>query len=556
MATTGLTSDEKEPFQVEVDSLSDQTIDSPLRTIILKWKYWILNVEKNPVIDTIFDGEPYTIDNLLEYESENRLDKANAPRWKKAIGFIWDPIFLPPAERKYMLKIDFFIFIYAILACFIKYLDQTNINNAFVSGMKEDLNMYGSNDFNLLTTYFNIGYLAFSIFMATSIKYIRPSIILPTCEVLWTIAVMCQAAAKNKETIFGLRLIQGILEASSFPGLTLLIGEYYSVESLGKKMFMMNATNSIAGMFAGYIQAGAYKNLNGVHGLAGWQWVMLVDGFISLPVAFLGYYCIPDFPKNSRAHWMTKKDRQFALARNKRFQKAQPAPMTVVKFLKVFVDWRLWLFIGPYVLNVIGARFTSYFITYLKGLERFSVEQVNLIPTAQNGWAFVISFIVSAFSDYYGNRPIFITICVLQGIIGSAILVAWNVPFGAKVFAFIFGAGASAPAQTLTISWFAETFYDVSDLKALNVGVGNTIVYSFNAFLPLAIFKAKDSPAFPVGYKICLVFYLLGVVATWNFDYWSKYYNKKRESKRVASEEDQGQSDDFSSKNEAVINKV
>jgi hypothetical protein len=119
----------------------------------------------------------------------------------------------------------------------------------------------------------------------------------------------------------------------------------------------------------------------------------------------------------------------------------------------------------------------------------------------------------------------------LQGIIGSAILVAWNVPFGAKVFAFIFGSGASGPAQTLTISWFAETFYDVSDLKALNIGVGNTIVYSFNAFLPLAIFKAKDSPEFPVGYKVCLIFYLLGVVATWNFHFWSKIHSKNRKAR-------------------------
>jgi ACS family pantothenate transporter-like MFS transporter len=523
--------DEKEVYQVEIDSVSDDTAEFPLKKFS-RWRYWIcLNVDANPDNDTVFDGEPYTIDNLLEYESDQRLDKASAPIWKKLVGFIYDPVFLPSSERRYMYKIDFFIFIYAILACFVKYLDQSNINNAYVSGMKEDLNMYGNNDFNLLTTYFNIGYLSFSIVMATTLKFIRPSIILPTCEVLWTVAVMCQAAAKNKETIFGLRLLQGILESSSFPGLTLLIGEYYSVESLGKKMFMMNATNSIASMFAGYIQAGAYKNLNGVLGLAGWRWVMLVDGFISLPVAFLGYYCIPDFPQNTRAHWMSKKDRQFALARSKRHKRAKPAPMTVTKFIKVFFNWKLWLFIGPYVLNVIGARFTSYFITYLKGLDRFSVEQVNLIPTAQNGWAFVISFIVSAFSDYYGNRPIFITICVLQGIIGSAILVAWNVPFGAKVFAFIFGSGASGPAQTLTISWFAETFYDVSDLKALNIGVGNTIVYSFNAFLPLAIFKAKDSPEFPVGYKVCLIFYLLGVVATWNFHFWSKIHSKNRKAR-------------------------
>lgn len=249
-----------------------------------------LNEPGHPLNADLFDGEDYNIDTILSYEDDQRTDKKTAPLWKKIIGFFWDPIFLPPSERKYMLKIDFFIYIYAILACFIKYLDQTNINNAFVSGMKEDLNMYGSNDYNLLTTYFNIGYLSFSVPMSILMKYIRPSILLPSCEILWTFLVMIMAVAKNKETIYGLRLLQGVIEASSFPGLTMLIGEYYSKESLGKRMFMLDATGSVARMFAGYIQAGVYTTMNGRYGLPGWKWVFLVDGFISIPVAVLDFY--------------------------------------------------------------------------------------------------------------------------------------------------------------------------------------------------------------------------------------------------------------------------
>lgn len=38
----------------------------------------------------------------------------------------------------------------------IKYLDQTNITTAYVSGMSEDLGFHG-NELNLFTTYFNVG---------------------------------------------------------------------------------------------------------------------------------------------------------------------------------------------------------------------------------------------------------------------------------------------------------------------------------------------------------------------------------------------------------------
>lgn len=41
---------------------------------------------------------------------------------------------------------------------FIKYLDQVNINSAFVSGMKEDLGLNG-NELNYITTAWTVGYV-------------------------------------------------------------------------------------------------------------------------------------------------------------------------------------------------------------------------------------------------------------------------------------------------------------------------------------------------------------------------------------------------------------
>ena len=40
-----------------------------------------------------------------------------------------------PAERKFSFKLDAAVLTFATLGYFIKYLDQSNINNAFVSGM-------------------------------------------------------------------------------------------------------------------------------------------------------------------------------------------------------------------------------------------------------------------------------------------------------------------------------------------------------------------------------------------------------------------------------------
>ena len=36
--------------------------------------------------------------------------------------------------------------------------------------------------------------------------------------------------------------------------------------------------NSLGSMFPGYLQAAAYRNLDGVYGRAGWRWLFIVQG--------------------------------------------------------------------------------------------------------------------------------------------------------------------------------------------------------------------------------------------------------------------------------------
>ena len=56
-----------------------------------------------------------------------------------------------PEERDLVRRLDFFLMTFGCISQVIKYLDQQNINNAYVSGMKEDLNLYGD-QLNFFTT--------------------------------------------------------------------------------------------------------------------------------------------------------------------------------------------------------------------------------------------------------------------------------------------------------------------------------------------------------------------------------------------------------------------
>lgn len=98
--------------------------------------------------------------------------------------FIWHPKGLAAGEKKLLFKIDLFILTYACLAYFTKWLDQANLGNAYVSGMKEDLEMYGT-EYNLAATCFSVGQILGPIPANVLLTWIPPRFLLPGLELIW-----------------------------------------------------------------------------------------------------------------------------------------------------------------------------------------------------------------------------------------------------------------------------------------------------------------------------------------------------------------------------------
>jgi hypothetical protein len=61
-------------------------------------------------------------------------------------------------------------------------------------------------------------------------------------------------------------------------------------------------------MVSGYLQAAAYTNLSGVAGMPGWQWLFIIDGIFTIPVAFLGFIIFPGVPDSPRPFYLKEDD--------------------------------------------------------------------------------------------------------------------------------------------------------------------------------------------------------------------------------------------------------
>jgi ACS family pantothenate transporter-like MFS transporter len=187
--------------------------------------------------------------------------------------------------------------------------------------MKEDLGLYG-NERNWLGTWFSLGVIIGSVpAQMLQLRFIRPSILIPSCEIAWSALVISMAFAKNIQTVstvpsshfsstrsdthkmYALRFFIGLLEACAFPGYIAILGSWYGPQELAKRTAVLLEVESIASMFSGYLQAGLHSSMNGHAGLAGWQWLFIMDGVISIPIALWGFFGLPDMPHNTRAFY-------------------------------------------------------------------------------------------------------------------------------------------------------------------------------------------------------------------------------------------------------------
>lgn len=164
--------------------------------------------------------------------------------WK---SYLWDTFDKSPEERKFLFKLDAAVLTFASLGYLIKYLDQININSAFVSGMKEDLNLYG-NQLNYMQTCWTVGYVIGEIPSNLILTRVRPSIWIPTLEVIWSVLTFCLSQANDAKTIYAIRFLVGLAESGFYPGMQYLIGSWYRRDELAKRSCIFHCASPLAAM--------------------------------------------------------------------------------------------------------------------------------------------------------------------------------------------------------------------------------------------------------------------------------------------------------------------
>ncbi|TVY84257.1 Pantothenate transporter liz1 [Lachnellula suecica] len=433
--------------------------------------------------------------------------------WK---GYIWDTWELPKDQRWLLFKVDAFILTFASIGYFLKNLDQYNVNNAFLSGMEEDLGMYG-NQLVTSVSIWTVGYIIGQIPCNLLLTRVSPRWVIPSLEVGWGIATICLSAVKSYKALYALRFLVGVFESGFYPGIHYMLGSWYTPREIGKRAMMFWLAGYIGQLFSGFLQAAAYQNLNGVHGLAGWRWLFVIDGILTLPLALLGYLFFPNLPQNGKkTWWTTEEEHKLSIRRMEAVGRVGKEKWTKAKAKRILLSWHTYLLPILYILwNNGGPQPAMGY--WLKSFNShpaplpgttFTVPQINNLPLTSTGILIVIAFIWGWLSDgpCRGARWPFIyagaIITTLFTVLMLKMPLYENI-YGRKVVYWLsqFGFGAGP----LILSWINEICSDDTEKRALLVAMGNDLAYVVQAVAPNFVWKTTDFPAARKGYIYSLV---------------------------------------------------
>ncbi len=482
-------------------------------------------------------------------------------------GALWDCLDYPPEQRRIVLKLDLTIVLWGSLSSFIKYLDKSNLSNAYNSGMKEYLGIKG-NELNYANTAYNIASIIFGLPCAYLMNRYNTRWFILTIEVLWSIVTFCFVSIKTPLQMIVLRTILGIVECGHFSAFVFLIGTYYNKREAARRQVILQAFTVLGPMFATYIQAGASSSLDGTDGLEGWQWTFLIDGIVSVFVIICQVIFVPDILDRIKPNrFFSKADIQWLRTRRppiKHEAKPETRWGVIKEQLSWLKQWRVWAFWGFGVCQDIISLSNQSTQFWLKGWNKikpgsYTIAQFNTLTSPMYAISFMCSVLLGWTSDTWlrGRRWPGI---IAAGVWSFAIMLALAIipVYGSKPVRFFLYYNTDVGQAASGLYWcYSQELFSHNLREAAFVAGGiNVCAYIANSIVNNIWFKTANQPYVQTGHYISAVFGLFYVAIALALGLTEKKYvakfqissEKESDEESISAEESTTSQEEGSSK--------
>lgn len=436
----------------------------------------------------------------------------------------------PKEEKKVIRKIDLHLIPFMFFSYFLQFMDKNALSNSSVFGLMDDLNL-SEEQYSWCGSLFYFGYLIGQPVAARFLQRFPIGKFVGVCFVLWSIVLICTAAAKNFAGLAVIRIFLGVCEATVSPAWLLLTGMWYKKTEVSLVNCGFYEGNALGVIFGGLI---AYGLGHIKSAIAPWKWFYIIYGILSFFWGFVIFFFLPG--SIVECNFLNEREKYIAVERlranrtgvkNKTFKKYQ--------FKEALLDINVWLlaileFVG--CLPAGGVQNFGNLIIKSFGFTSFQTVLINMPSGVIQGLTLLISGLL--LSKYPNCAIIVLSLCNIPCLIGTCLVKYLpnhpEVTRNGKLVAFyiIYMNTMSDIALLTLIQRNISGFTKKSTSGAIFF-----IAYCIGMIAAPHFFK--DAPHYSMGFRMMIVCWVLLIVLPWILYVYLKRENAKRTKDEAAA---------------------
>ncbi|CZR59831.1 related to nicotinamide mononucleotide permease [Phialocephala subalpina] len=417
------------------------------------------------------------------------------------------------AEKRLRRKIDARLMPMIVLMYILNYLDRNNIAAAKLAGILTDLNLKGV-EFQTSVSILFVGYLLMQVPSNLFLNKIgKPAIYLPACMVVWGIISAATAACQNYAGLIACRFMLGFVEAAYFPGCLYYLSCWYTRKELGFRTAIFYSGALISGAFSGLIAAGIKAHMDGAHGLRAWRWLFIIEGAITVVIAFASFFILPNFPRTTS--WLTEEERQLATWRleedigeddwvDSKHQSFLVGAKLAFSDIKTYV--LMFMLFG----FVASGTVTNFFPTVVATLKYNSVNTL-LLTAPPYVLAVITTFLNSWHADRTGER-FFHIVCPLCFAVFAFILAACTTKIGPRYFAMMLMVPGVYTGYVVALAWISNSLPRPPAKRAAALAFINAISNTSSIYASY-MYNADMAPRYVIAMSVNCAMAAMAIIA-------------------------------------------
>lgn len=218
---------------------------------------------------------------------------------------------------------------------------------------------------------------------------------------------------------------------------------------------MLYTGSLLSGGFGGLVGAGVQAGLDNVHGLHAWQWLFIIEGSITVGLAIIAVFILPDYPSTTR--WLSAQEKAIAVERLREVSGSNDEERgSLLSGVRMAVtDYKVWMLAGIVITKTSAAAVTSFIPTLVATFGKSKVQTLLLVAPPYV-FAAIVAMCVSISSDILAERYTHLVVPLCFGMIGFIIEAACT-GLGPRYFALFMMLGGVYGSFNVGLAWVSST---------------------------------------------------------------------------------------------------